>query len=263
MFKNKIWQCLILLCLWAGYIQAAEEYSTVVQVSTIQALFKSVYESDITFQQLKTFGNFGIGTLNELDGEMIALDGEFYQVKGDGSVHLIPDFQKTPYASVLFFKADQTIKLENPISSYPQLQNALSQHLSSPNRPYALKITGTFDYIKTRSAHKQQRPYSSLTEVIKHQSVFFEFNKIEGTMVGYWFPDYLDNLNVAGYHFHFLSKDKQHGGYVFNCRVTAPVTVAIDAIDSVRVIIPQHEDFHHADFKTDNKENGENAMMHE
>lgn len=248
MFENKMWKYLILLCLLTGYTQAAENQSTVVQVSTIQALLKGIYESEFTFEQLKTFGDFGFGTLNGLDGEMIALDGEFYQVKGDGSVHLVPDFQKTPYASVLFFQADKTITLEDPVPSYSKFQEVVSQHLPSPNRPYALKITGTFDYMKTRSVDKQEIPYPSLTEVTKYQPVF-EFNKITGTMVGYWFPDYLDKLNVPGYHLHFISKDKQHGGHVLNCHLTT-ATVAIDFIDSVRFIIPQHKDFLYADFKT-------------
>jgi len=34
--------------------------------------------------ELKRNGDFGIGTFNALDGEMIGLDGAFYQIKVDG-----------------------------------------------------------------------------------------------------------------------------------------------------------------------------------
>lgn len=82
-----------------------------VQVSTIQALLRGIYDGDTTFKQLKQFGDFGFGTFNGLDGEMIALEGQFYQAQADGSVHLVTDSMKTPYATVHFFKTDQEITL--------------------------------------------------------------------------------------------------------------------------------------------------------
>jgi acetolactate decarboxylase len=33
----------------------------------------------------------------------------------------------------------------------------------------------------------------------------FEFHNIPGTLVGFWTPQYAKNLNVPGYHLHFLS----------------------------------------------------------
>jgi acetolactate decarboxylase len=247
-----MWNWLIILCLLAGYTQASENQSTVVQISTVQALLKGVYDSETTFGQLKTFGDFGFGTVNGLDGEMLGFDGQFYQVKGDGSVHLIPDSQKTPYATVHFFRADKIVTLEKLMQNYTDFQNELSQHLPSRNRPYALKITGTFDYLKTRSVHKQKKPYPPAIEVTASQPTF-EFKQITGTAVGYWFPDYMEKLNVPGYHLHFISEDKQHGGHVLNCRLSK-ITIAIDFIDSVHLFIPQDKDFLNADLSTYSRE---------
>ncbi|HDN27768.1 MAG TPA: acetolactate decarboxylase [Thioploca sp.] len=248
MQKNNRWKWLILLCLWAGYAQAFETHSTVVQISTIQALLKGVYDGEMSFGQLKTLGDFGFGTFNGLDGEMAAFDGQFYQVKSDGTVHLVPDTLKTPYAAVHFFQTDKTVVLNAPIQSYPHFQNALDPHLPSRNRPYALKVTGTFDYLKTRSVSKQRKPYPPTVAVVAHQSIF-EFENITGTAVGYWFPDYMDKLAVPGYHLHFISEDKQHGGHVLNCRLSK-ATIAIDFIDSVKLLIPQDAAFQGADFST-------------
>jgi acetolactate decarboxylase len=35
---------------------------------------------------------------------------------------------------------------------------------------------------------------------------------IDGTLVGLWSPGF-HAFSVCGYHFHFLSRDRRHGGY--------------------------------------------------
>jgi acetolactate decarboxylase len=246
MLNPKIWKWFpLFFSFWTGYAIATEKPSTVVQVSTIPAMLKGIYEGNTTFAQLKTFGNFGFGTINGLDGEMAAFDGQFYLAKADGSVQIIPDSQKTPFATVHFFRADKIVTLTNPIQTYTDFKNRLTQLLPNQNRPYALKITATFDYLKTRSVPKQHKPYPPLAEVAKHQTIF-KFENISGTAVGYWFPDYLDKLNIADYHLHFISENKQHGGHILDCRFSK-ATIAIDFIDSIHFLIPPDEIFQNAD----------------
>ncbi len=66
MRPNKKWKWLIILCFLANYAYAAD--STVVQISTAQALLQGIYDGETTFQQMKKWGNFGMGTVNGLDG---------------------------------------------------------------------------------------------------------------------------------------------------------------------------------------------------
>jgi acetolactate decarboxylase len=47
------------------------------QTSTIAALLDGAYDGDVTFAELAERGDFGLGTLDGCDGEMIALDGSF------------------------------------------------------------------------------------------------------------------------------------------------------------------------------------------
>ncbi|NLO29340.1 MAG: alpha-acetolactate decarboxylase, partial [Methanosarcina mazei] len=54
------------------------------QVSTIDALLLGVYDGVLPVSDLKTHGDFGIGTFDGLEGEMLALDGNYYQIKTDG-----------------------------------------------------------------------------------------------------------------------------------------------------------------------------------
>ena len=84
---------------------------TLVQISTIDALLNGVYDGVITFGNLKQYGDFGIGTFEGLDGEMVAFDGNFYQVKADGIAYPVSDSMETPFASVTFFDADSEEQL--------------------------------------------------------------------------------------------------------------------------------------------------------
>jgi hypothetical protein len=41
-----------------------------------------------------------------------------------------------------------------------------------------------------------------------------------GVLVGFWCPPFVgSNLNVPGFHFHFLSADRQRGGHVLQLRM--------------------------------------------
>ena len=88
------------LVLLAAPARAVELY----QVSTIEALTAGLYSPEGSFADLARHGDFGLGTFVDLDGEMVALDGAFYQVKSDGTVHVVPPTAKTPFAEVVFFK---------------------------------------------------------------------------------------------------------------------------------------------------------------
>ena len=36
------------------------------------------------------------------------------------------------------------------------------------------------------------------------------------SLVGVYFPDYMDGINMPGWHLHFLSEDRAKGGHVFD-----------------------------------------------
>jgi acetolactate decarboxylase len=56
------------------------------QVSTIDALLQGSYDGVMRYDDVKRQGDFGIATFDGLDGEMVAVDGEFFQVMADGRV---------------------------------------------------------------------------------------------------------------------------------------------------------------------------------
>lgn len=187
------------------------------QVSTIDALMQGVFDGFYSFDDLKTHGDFGIGTFDSLEGEMIALDGYYYQVKADGVAYPVLGNMTAPFATVTDFEVDQTASIKNA-SNFTELSLQLDKELPSRNVFYAIRIEGTFPYVKTRSIPKQVKPYPRLADAAKTQSVF-EMTNVTGTVVGVWAPDFAKSLNVPGYHLHFITEDRKAGGHILDIAV--------------------------------------------
>ena len=237
-------RCLFPFLFLASPLHAGD---TLVQVSTIDALIKGIYDGGVSFGDLKKVGDFGIGTLDDLNGEMLALDGEFLQVTSDGKVHPIADNVETPFAAVTFFKEDKGFQME-PSKTVAELQAAVDAKAGSQNLFYAVKITGTFATMSLRSVPKQKQPYPPLPEVVKEQARF-DLKEVKGTLVGFRCPPFVKGVNVPGYHFHFISEDKQTGGHVLECALTSG-TASVDVLENLKLLLPGDKAFLDADFST-------------
>ncbi len=248
---TRIALAMLLVCLLVGSVACApaaapKNSALLTQVSTYPALQLGLYAGDLTYAQLEQYGDFGIGTFDGMDGEMIALDGKFYQAKADGSVRVADPASRAPFATLNFFRASRQARLTEPLQNYDQLKAYLNRYLPAANHPYAFKIAGTFAYLKVRSVPKQSEPFPPLPSVIAQQTTF-ELQNRAGVLIGFWVPDYLASLNAPGYHLHFLSDDRQHGGHLLEGSFAA-ATIDINDLTQVAVIIPQNAAFQKADF---------------
>lgn len=237
------------LCLGAAPLHAAET-RRLFQTSTLQALMAGVYDGDLTFQELARHGDFGLGTFDALDGEMIALDGAFYQIKADGQIYPVARAMKTPFAAVTFFKAGRTHMIEMPLK-YQQLLDYVTRLLPSPNLPYAIRVDGLFTSVKTRSIPRQQKPYPPLAVAAAKQAVF-ELTNVKGVIVAFRFPAYLAGVNMPGYHCHFITADRRAGGHLLDCRVEG-ATVAVDALPNFYLRLPDSPGFLQSDLTGDRR----------
>jgi len=236
----------LLVLLFSGCSTVRTGKDTLFQVSTINALLEGVYDGEVSFQKLKQHGDFGIGTFNALDGEMIAVDGNFFQVKSDGIAYAVKDNMKTPFAAVTYFEHDKSFILKN-IRNFAQLEKQIDNVFPTKNIFYAIRIDGVFDYIKTRSVPKQKKPYPLLIEVVKNQPVF-EYKNIKGTIAGFWCPAFVKSLNVTGYHFHFIDEDRKAGGHLLECKFKE-AKVSIDYTSSFYLVLPESNDFFRKDIQ--------------
>jgi len=212
-----------------------EDRETLFQVSPFNTFALGNYDGDFTYGELAEHGDFGIGTLNGLNGEMIALDGVFYQVPVDGTPRQIGSSEKLPYATVTFFDADQSRQVVDALN-YSELQTYISALLPSENVIYAIKVHGTFDYAETRSVPLQVKPYPPLTEAVKNQTVF-TLSNVTATAVGFWFPTSMDGVDFTGYHLHLVTDDCSAGGHLLDC-IVRNATIEIDQTRSFKLVLP-------------------------
>lgn len=241
--------CLLALLLFGASSCSAPHRETLTQISTIDAILNGVYDGVVTYGELKKYGDFGIATFEGLDGEMVAFDGNFYQIKADGKAYPVSDAMKTPFASMTFFDTDLEERLPEG-TDFKKLEGFLDSKLPTANIFYAIKIEGAFSHMKTRSVPAQQKPYPPLVEVTKNQPTF-EFNDVKGTIVGFRSPPYVSGVNVPGYHLHFLTKDKDGGGHVLEFRVQE-AAVMVDYTSEFSMILPgAGSDFYRIDLTKD------------
>jgi acetolactate decarboxylase len=190
---------------------------SIFQTSTLDALLAGLYDGDVTFGELAERGDLGLGTLNGLDGEMIALDGAFYRAGTDGRVRAIAPEERTPFAVVTRFAPDVGAPIDVPVD-HAQLLDRIEALVADPALCYAVRVDGRFRRVHARSVPRQRRPYPPLSEVVSHQ-VEFDLADLTGTLLGFRFPDYAQGLNVPGYHLHVISDDRSSGGHVLDCRI--------------------------------------------
>lgn len=209
--------------------------NTVFQTSTIDALLAGVYDGDMSCRDLLKHGDFGIGTFDHLDGEMVLLDGRLYQVKADGRIYRPEPSLKTPFATVCRFEADERMALLSG-STFESIKEVIDTHAPNRNLFYAVKITGTFKRMKTRSVPAQQKPYPPLKEVTRNQPEF-DMCDTAGTIVGFRCPAYVKGINVPGYHLHYISNDHTRGGHVLSFEIKQ-ATGEIDELNRYFLALP-------------------------
>ena len=229
-----------LLCMAVGLCLLLSGCSTttediVFQTSTIDALLAGLYDGDMSCRHLLKHGDFGIGTFDRLDGEMVLLDGNIYQVKSDGKVYVPNLSLKTSFATVCQFDADRTIPIKTG-SDYEAIRSLINKYAPNQNIFCAIKITGQFKAMRTRSVPAQAKPYPPLREATSNQPEF-RMEDISGTIVGFRCPAYVKGINVPGYHLHFISNDRTQGGHVLSVE-TADCKCHIDVLNQYFLSLP-------------------------
>lgn len=216
-------------------LHAERDPHVLFQASTVEALLHGAYDGDLSFAELAEHGDLGLGTLNGLDGEMIALDGGFFRADVDGRVHPVDAAAKTPFAVVTNFEPTIDTEIEGPLS-HAELLERLDELLPAGGSSCAIRLDGSFGLVQARSVPCQTPPYRPLTEVVAEQHVF-ALRDVCGTMLGFRFPTYVEGIEIAGYHLHFISDDREVGGHVLDSRADG-LRVRIDPSDDLHVELP-------------------------
>lgn len=210
------------------------------QVSTLQALMLGYSRAVIPVSELLNHGNIGLGTFKDVDGEMIVLDGSCYRAMENGDVVVAEPDRGVPFSTVCVMKESTPIEF-GYINNIEELKIALNNIIDSHfglNSMHMARIDGEFDIVDARSESGYESVHVDLKTILGKTQKAFKFEKIKGTLVCVYFPDYMDGINAFGWHLHFISDDRAHGGHVFDI-IMKSGKGQISKINSIEIKLPE------------------------
>lgn len=214
------------------------------QASTLQALALGYTKPVVTVQQLLQNGDIGLGTFENVDGEMIILDGVCYQAKQDGGIVRSKDSDGVPFAVAGSVKDGKKINMKN-MKDIDAIKSELTLSIDldfSLNSIHIARIDGWFEKIHARAGAPYKSQHVSLKSILSKTQKDFSFEGLYGTLVCVYFPDYMDGINASGWHMHFLSEDKKFGGHVFEAVMSSGECV-LQKMDKIDIQLPNDAAF--------------------
>ncbi len=227
-------------------VPSVNRRDVVTQVSSYDALALGLYDGVASLESLRPHGDFGLGTLQGWNGEIILMDGKYHRVGGDGRGEEVTDLSvTTPFLEMTWFEEDERRTLPE-MTSFEQFRQSPKNFLPNLNAIVAVRIEGKFRNVRTRSMLTQTKPYKTMGELVKTQPTF-DFTDVEGTLVGFWSPPSMKGVSLVGWHLHFLTKDGGGGGHVLEF-ITRDVVMKIDQSLEFCWMIPGSSEYQKAQF---------------
>ena len=214
------------------------------QVSTLQALMLGYSRPVISVSELLSHGNTGLGTFEDVDGEMIVLDGVCYRATENGHVVIADPNKGVPFSAVCNLKGKRSFEL-GAMKNIDELKTKLDLTIEEDfglNSMHVVRIDGEFELIDARSESPYKSVHVSLKDILGKTQKAFQFKNIKGSLVCVYFPDYMDGINASGWHLHFLSEDKTLGGHVFEIIMKSGKGI-LDKINSIELKLPDEPMF--------------------
>ena len=225
------------------------------QVSTLQALALGYSRAVITVKELINEGNTGLGTFEDVNGEMVVMDGHCFRADQDGHVSEVSLETGVPFAAVATLQGEQEFQLKN-IPDIEAVRTELTRKIEERfglNSMQVVRIDGVFEKVDARSEAPYRSHHVTLKEVLSRNQKAFIFENIRGSLVGVYFPDYMDGINMPGWHLHFISEDRTKGGHVFDVSI-GEGAVKVDKITSIEINLPKEAAFDTYSLKQDLQE---------
>ena len=214
------------------------------QVSTLNALLLGYTRKVVSVQELLENGDTGLGTFENVDGEMIVVDGHCYRAADDGTVTEMPPEKGVPFASVSFLIGSQKFELDSVenIDALKALLNLKIEEGFGLNSMHMVRIDGFFEMVDARSENGLKSQHVELKDILNLNQKSFTFSNVSGSLVCLYYPDYMAGINAAGWHFHFVSEDRSKGGHVFNV-IMKKGTAILDKISKIEMQLPWEASF--------------------
>lgn len=208
-----------------------------------------VADSGIKVSEFIEKGNQGLGTFTKIQGELVLLDSKVYQLQSSGEVRVAGPDEQLPYAVCTRFEPQRTIKaVFDDKSELDKVLDDFDQHAA--NLFISYRIDGRFTKLKARTVGGQEYEDQPLPELGAKQAVR-EYTDIEGSIVGFRVPQLYQGLSVAGFHSHFIDKDRKIGGHVLEMASAGELEVKLATLHRLVLDLPTSEKFNAAKMETD------------
>lgn len=214
------------------------------QVSTLQALALGYSRAVISAGELLQKGDTGLGTFEDVNGEMIVMEGQCYRADQNGQVSVVAPETGVPFAAVARLSGEQKFALED-MPDLESIRTELTRKIEERfglNSMHVVRIDGCFDKVDARSEAPYRSHHVSLKEMLGQTQNAFLFENMRGSLVGVYFPDYMDGINMPGWHLHFLSEDRSVGGHVFDVSLREAKAM-VDKISTMEISLPREAAF--------------------
>ena len=214
------------------------------QVSTLQALALGYSRTVIRVEELLREGDTGLGTFEDVNGEMIVMEGQCYRADQNGAVSAVSPETGVSFAAVAKLSGDQRFPLRD-LPDIEAIRTELTRRIDerfSLNSMHVVRIDGLFETVDARSEAPYRSHHITLKEVLSRTQKAFLYENVRGSLVGVYFPDYMDGINMPGWHLHFLSEDRTKGGHVFDVSLREGMA-RVDKLTGIVIDLPKEAAF--------------------
>jgi acetolactate decarboxylase len=231
----------LILSFQTGFVYAdrTDSSSTVYQISSWAPFESGKFSGVCSLNDLKDLGTLGTGGYEDMNGELLELDGVIWQITRDGIVSEPPGNTRTCFATTVKFEPTISYTL-NKTRKRSEVIAIINNSFPDHDSIYACRIDGIFSHMDVRSIPKQEEPYPPLYRVIENQSVF-NLSEVTGTIVGFWFPQWMHGVNYGGFHLHFITSSHDAGGHVLDF-TAENITISIQPLHRFTMILPTDEE---------------------
>lgn len=228
---------IVLLIIFPGqvYAEQREQYPDLYQIASLAMFQTGEYAGIISINEMKELGTIGIAGSDNLAGELIYLDDRVWQIDDEGVITEPPGDTGICLGSTITFEPVITLTLDKTMDT-KDFFTAVNDSVPNHDIPYAFRFDGEFATIEVRSIPEQKEPYPVFSEVVSNQTVF-NLTNVNGTIIGFWFPEWMKGVNYAGFHSHFITKDRTVGGHILNLTAKEG-TAKIQPVQEFTVILP-------------------------
>lgn len=213
-----------------------------IQASTLNALMLGNFDETVSVEEFLRHADTGIGTYTGLDGEAIFADGVAYRATAEGTVSVMKPQDGVAFGTVAAFDGSVPTHTVEGVQSIETLKQLLAPYVDdNQNIFYMMKASGTFSTMHVRSCFACAKPYPTLSEAASCQREF-HYENVEGQVIAVWCPQYVEGINLPGWHFHFLSSDKTKGGHILGLSADK-LSVQINPLNCFEMTLPENPEF--------------------